>query len=286
MQTHQMIRHWQPALAALVAICGLPLSAQRSAKTIGEEQLRLWLDMKKSLTASDGAGYFRLNLLNHEIPGGTYGLRWLKGTVLSSEALGTTRNIVLPISGESVPEVTLKIDRLPPANVRIRKGIVVEFDGMGEAFTPLPFMLTLAVEACRQVTNEAEWRCGPERELPNGRKAHLSGHPWPDGTRQHGPWSASSRFPQTVPKPLGAVSFRLWHPCSECGPSSALPFPTLSRSQSPTSRLLGHDSRAPALGKLGQQSITDNQCARFRNRWTCSPTCGFEDQSRKPSEQR
>ena len=36
--------------------------------------------------------------------------------------------------------------------------------------------------------------------------------------------SASGRFPQTVPKPLGAVSFRLWPPLFEgCGPSPTLP---------------------------------------------------------------
>jgi hypothetical protein len=127
--------------------------------------LRVWLDIKKSLAASDAADYFRLNLLNAEIPGGARGLRWLKGTVVSSEAVGTTCNIVLAASDKDTPEVTLKVDRLPPANVRIPKGAVVEFDGAGVAFTPSPFMLTLEVEACQQIANEGVLRCGPGNRL-------------------------------------------------------------------------------------------------------------------------
>jgi hypothetical protein len=158
-----MIR--QPALAVLLPICAFPLWAQRSPETIGEAQLRLWLDMKKFLTASDGADYFRRQLLNSDIPSGVRGLRWLKGTVVSSEVVGSTRNIVLAMSDKDTPEVTLKIDRLPPADIRIRKGAVVEFDGVGMAFAPSPFMLTFEVEACRQAGNEDLLRCGPETRL-------------------------------------------------------------------------------------------------------------------------
>lgn len=165
MQTHRMIPHSQPALAVLLAICALPLWAQRRSQTTEEVQLGLWLQIKKFLTASDGTEYFRLQLLHSDIPGGVRGLRWLKGTVVSSEAVGTTRNIVLAMSDRDTPEVTLKVDRLPPANVHIRKGAVVEFDGAGAAFTPSPFMLTFEVEGCRQAANEGVLRCGSESRL-------------------------------------------------------------------------------------------------------------------------
>lgn len=166
MQIHRTVRRSYPALAVLLAvICGLPLWAQRQPETTAEAQSGLWLQMKKYLTASGGTGYFRLQLLNSDIPGGVRGLRWLKGTVVSSEAVGTTRTILLAMSDRETPEVTLKLDQVPPANIRIRKGTVVEFDGAGAAFTPSPFMLTLVVEACRQAAIESALRCGPEKRV-------------------------------------------------------------------------------------------------------------------------
>jgi hypothetical protein len=132
--------------------------------------LRLWLDLKTSLTASDGPEYFRMNLLNAVIPGGTKRLRWLKGTVVSSEVVGTAHNIVLAISDKDTPEVTLKLDRLPPASIRIRQGAVVEFEGVGVAFTRSPLMLTLKVSGCEQVAKDAVLRCelekSPQRYAP------------------------------------------------------------------------------------------------------------------------
>lgn len=162
MQAHPMVRNSQPALAFLLLLCASFLGAQRSPKTLGDTQLRLWFDIEKSLSASDGTEYFRTNLLNSLIPGGTYGLHWLKGTVISSEVVGTAGNILVAISDKDTPEVALRVDRLPPTNVRIRKGAAIEFEGVGAAFTRSPLMLTLEVEACRQIGSDGVLRCGRE----------------------------------------------------------------------------------------------------------------------------
>ena len=92
-------------------------------------------------------------------PGGTYGLRWLKGTVVSSDPAETARTLLVAVSGADTPEAMLRVGRVSPPGVRVRKGAAVEFEGETVDFSPSPFMLTIKVDVCRGGTNNAGLRC-------------------------------------------------------------------------------------------------------------------------------
>jgi hypothetical protein len=154
-----MVRHSHGILPVLIAAFVSILCSQDRPGTVQETQRKLWLDLKKALTASDGREYFRLNVLDAGIPGGTYGLRWLTGTIVSSEVVGTAQTIAVAMSDNDTPEVTLKISRLSPVDLRIGNGTVVEFEGVGVAFTPSPFMLALEASVCKRPANDAPLRC-------------------------------------------------------------------------------------------------------------------------------
>lgn len=116
--------------------------------------------------ASDGPEYFRLNVLDALVPSRTYGLRLLKGTVVSSELVGAAPTLVIAISDKNTPEVTLRLSRLSPSDLHIREGTVIEFEGAGVSFRPSPFMLTLDVSVCQWAANDAAIRCELERRAP------------------------------------------------------------------------------------------------------------------------
>jgi hypothetical protein len=121
------------------------LSQTRSDATVEARQRELWNAVKTALLSDQGPQYFA-NSIHHSL------LPPLKGTVVAASPPDNPNTIVLALSDDSTPEVTLElIEREPvrrgdrrPASLRRRvdAGDEIEFSGIGVKFSRRPFMLT------------------------------------------------------------------------------------------------------------------------------------------------
>jgi hypothetical protein len=126
-----------PALKQQVQSSQLPSSDR------AQRQTHFWGQLKGPLTAPNGPEYFRLSLKDAEVPGGIYGLWWIRGTVVSSEPSAKPREIILAISNRTDPEVKLLLKKsLPNA---LPTGTEIDFSGIARTFTASPFILTFEV---------------------------------------------------------------------------------------------------------------------------------------------
>jgi len=110
-------------------------------------QLALWLNLKKALMGEGSQQYFEANMKGAQVPGGAEGVQFFKGTVVAARPAVRPRELVVAIADTSTPELTLKLDTPVPGTPEI--GCTIEFDGVAEAFTQEPFMLTFAVERAK-----------------------------------------------------------------------------------------------------------------------------------------
>jgi tetratricopeptide (TPR) repeat protein len=98
-------------------------------------QLALWMGIKKQLTDTNGQQYFDTSMK------GT-GLPKLKGTLVDAKPACRPKELVVAISDNTHPEVTLKLDM--PLTNKPDLGTEIQFDqGEPTAFTSDPFNLTL-----------------------------------------------------------------------------------------------------------------------------------------------
>ncbi|MDP3000482.1 MAG: hypothetical protein Q8N47_23565 [Bryobacterales bacterium] len=101
-----------------------------------DPMLAAWLRIRKRLEAPDGAQYFE-TLRASPLPR-------LRGTVIRSSPPRRPNEIVLAMQGTAAEEVVLKL--ASPFSSQAVSGILIEFEGMAESFTPSPFALTVAAE--------------------------------------------------------------------------------------------------------------------------------------------
>jgi hypothetical protein len=117
---------------------------------VAEVQLGFWRVVKKQLLAPNGKQYFSDSFRYASIPGGANGLRALRGTVVASKPTERPTELVLALSDDHNPEVTLRLvdDQRNPAGWKrsVPPGTKVEFSGTAMAFTQEPFMLTFDVD--------------------------------------------------------------------------------------------------------------------------------------------
>jgi hypothetical protein len=108
-------------------------------------QLAMWMNIKGQLADTNGQQYFDDQLKEHDMSG-EGGTKLLKGTLVEAKPSCNPKELLvafpLPSStGTPTPEVTLKLDTAlkgkPETNVDI------QFNGVPEAFTREPFMLTM-----------------------------------------------------------------------------------------------------------------------------------------------
>jgi tetratricopeptide (TPR) repeat protein len=100
-------------------------------------QLYLWMTLKRQLTAAEGQQYFESNMKGTQVPK-------LKGKLIEHRPAGKPTELVLGISDENTPEVTLKLDS--PLAGKAEPGTEIEFEGVPTAFAKEPLMVTFDVE--------------------------------------------------------------------------------------------------------------------------------------------
>jgi hypothetical protein len=117
---------------------------------VSEVQLIFWRSVKNELIGPRGPKYWLDGIKDAFIPGGANGLHTLRGTVLASKPTERPTELVLALSDDHNPEVTLRLvdDQRNPAGWKrpVPPGTKVEFSGTAMAFTQEPFMLTFDVD--------------------------------------------------------------------------------------------------------------------------------------------
>lgn len=99
--------------------------------------LAIWLNVKPSLTAPDGATYFNSNMKDALIQG-------LSGKVVSMEPAVRPKTVILSVEDGTTPDATLQFDA--PLAGKVEPGTVLTFDGTPVSFTASPYMITFKVE--------------------------------------------------------------------------------------------------------------------------------------------
>jgi hypothetical protein len=120
-------------------------------------QLALWMGIKRQLSDTNGEQYFEGSMK------GT-GLPKLKGTLVDAKPACRSKELVVALSDNSHPEITLKLDM--PLTNKPTLGTEIQFDqGEPTAFTKDPFNLTLDTEKekVEGITGEA---CAAPKAAP------------------------------------------------------------------------------------------------------------------------
>jgi hypothetical protein len=125
-------------LAVMILVLLLP------TRSSADEAAELWHLIRQGLTGPDSANFWQHTLKDALLPGGSMGARALRGEVLAWLPAERPTRLVLAMSDEKTPEVTLKV--APPLKSPFPKGTVVLFAGVAAEFSKDPFMLTFDVE--------------------------------------------------------------------------------------------------------------------------------------------
>jgi hypothetical protein len=132
----------------------MPVAAQ-NAKPGGLTSKGLWSVIKAALIATDGEDYFENNLKGATVPGGAGGVTLFTGTLLSAEPPAHPSVLVIAISDNSTPEVTLQLKdsdwKDSHLSGPIARSSVIQFEGVPISFTKKPFMLTFGVSTTQRI---------------------------------------------------------------------------------------------------------------------------------------
>ena len=101
-------------------------------------QLALWMSVKNELVGANGTQYFDSSVKDAGLPK-------LRGKLVSQSPAVKPKEIVLALSDNTTPEVTLKLSAPLPG--KAEPGTSLEFEGaVPKSFTQSPFMVTMEVE--------------------------------------------------------------------------------------------------------------------------------------------
>jgi hypothetical protein len=108
-------------------------------------RLAMWMSIKGQLADTNGQQYFEESLKDHDMSGGN-GAKLLRGTLVEAKPACRSKELLVAVplpdaTGTPVAEITLKLD--PPLAGKPETGGEILFNGVPEAFTKEPFMLTM-----------------------------------------------------------------------------------------------------------------------------------------------
>jgi hypothetical protein len=129
-----------PVLMVL-GLCILSNHVVCQSSTEDDPPTVLWRGIKQELSGPHGREFFDKSIKDALLPP-------LRGVLVSSTPADHPTEFLVAMAGNPHPEVTLKLysyGRQKP----LAPGAPIRFDGVGEAFSQEPFMLTLRVEMVR-----------------------------------------------------------------------------------------------------------------------------------------
>ena len=98
----------------------------------------LWRSIRSALSAPSGPDYFNQGMIGAQLPA-------LRATVIDSSPPGRPETLIVSLSGDNIPEATLKLDHELKRAIPI--GQIVVFKGVANEFTQSPFMLVFNVQS-------------------------------------------------------------------------------------------------------------------------------------------
>jgi len=112
---------------------------KQDAFAAAHPELARWLEIKKLLT-DGGEAYFKDNMQDAAMPA-------LKGKVLDGKPACNSRELMVALSDDTTPEVTLKLDT--PLRGKPVPGDISFEGAVAKAFTATPFNLTMEIETAK-----------------------------------------------------------------------------------------------------------------------------------------
>jgi hypothetical protein len=101
-------------------------------------ELALWINVKQELKGANGPAYWDSSVKDSGLPK-------LKGKLVSQTPAIRPKELVLAISDDTTPEVTLKLSA--PMAGKAPAGTELEFEGaVPKSYTTDPFMVTMEIE--------------------------------------------------------------------------------------------------------------------------------------------
>jgi tetratricopeptide (TPR) repeat protein len=128
--------------------------------------MAMWMNLKKELQSEAGQQYYETNLKNAHIPGGAQGVAKFRGTLISQNPAANPKELVLGVTNEDTPEVTLRLEQ--PLRGKAAPGTALEFEGVVSEFQREPFMLTLEVDEASKISG---WPAPAPASKKAGKKA-------------------------------------------------------------------------------------------------------------------
>jgi tetratricopeptide (TPR) repeat protein len=111
---------------------------EQEAAAHEDPQLKLWKQLKASLTAPDGASYFEMGMKGAQLPP-------LKGKVVKLDPETKPKTVVLALEDGTTADATLKFEM--PLAGKVEPGTELTFEGVPESYTANPYMVVFNVEA-------------------------------------------------------------------------------------------------------------------------------------------
>jgi hypothetical protein len=111
---------------------------EQEAEAKEDPQLKLWKQLKASLTAPDGASYFEMGMKGAQLP-------TLKGKVVKLDPETKPKTVVLSLEDGTTADATLKFEM--PLAGKVEPGTELTFEGVPESYTASPYMVVFNVEA-------------------------------------------------------------------------------------------------------------------------------------------
>jgi hypothetical protein len=108
-------------------------------------RLAMWMSIKGQLADTNGPQYFEESLKDHDMSGEN-GAKLLRGILVEAKPACRSKELLVAVplpdaTGTPVAEITLKLD--PPLTGKPETGGEILFNGVPEAFSKDPFMLTM-----------------------------------------------------------------------------------------------------------------------------------------------
>ena len=115
-------------------------AAKLQQRIDSDPAFKVWYAIESQLTGEQGSSYFRDQIREVEIPGGTEASKYFSGTVISTDP----SKVVLGIQDAAVPDATILFSTpLKEAEAaKIKVGDKLQFTGIAEAYTKSPYMVT------------------------------------------------------------------------------------------------------------------------------------------------
>jgi len=129
----------------LLGLCFLTRSIVCQSAAEDDPPTALWRGIKQGLSGPHGREYFDKSIKDALLPP-------LYGVLVSSTPADHPTEFLVSMAGNPHPEVTLKVYG---SQKPLAPGTPIRFDGIGEAFTQEPFMLTLRVETVNRASHRS-----------------------------------------------------------------------------------------------------------------------------------